>query len=64
MTIVTVDKNICPHNHVCPLIQVCPYQAISQGKDGYPIIDEERCVGCGACVKRCPMKAMKLKSAN
>ena len=56
---IAVDKNICPHNHVCPLIKKCPVGAISQDKDGFPVIDRELCIECGLCVKSCPMKAMK-----
>ena len=35
---IQVDKNICPHNHVCPLIKVCPVGAISQDSEGFPIL--------------------------
>ena len=24
-------------------------------------IDEEKCIGCGLCVKRCPMKVLEVK---
>ena len=56
---ITVDRAICPHDHVCPLIKLCPVGAISQGEDGYPIVDHEKCIECGKCVLKCPMKAMK-----
>lgn len=54
-----VDKNLCPHNHVCPLIKVCPVGAISQNQEGYPIVAHDLCIECGQCVANCPMKAMK-----
>lgn len=38
----------------------CPYDAISiQASevdfDAWPVVDRERCVGCGACVVACPV---------
>ena len=29
-----------------------------------PVIDEEKCTGCGKCVSACPVEAMTLVSAN
>ena len=57
---INVDKEICPHDHVCPLIKLCPVRAISQGEDGYPIIDQDKCIRCQRCVNKCPKKAMKV----
>jgi ferredoxin len=31
----------------------CPYDAISM-QDGLPVIDYEKCTGCGECVRTCP----------
>ena len=56
---IKVDKNICPHDHVCPLIQTCPVGAISQDSEGFPVIDHELCIECGKCVRKCPKKAMR-----
>jgi len=33
-------------------------------KDGMPIIDKERCTGCGLCVIDCPTKALTLSQNN
>ena len=55
---IKVDKNICPHNHVCPLIKTCPVGAITQDAEGYPVIDHELCIECGKCVRTCFKKAM------
>lgn len=55
---IRVDKNICPHDHVCPLIRLCPVGAISQDSDGYPVIDYTLCIECCKCVRKCPKKAM------
>lgn len=39
--------------------QICPKNCISMQKDNegffYPVVDEDVCVDCGACVKHCPM---------
>lgn len=56
---IQVNKNICPHNHVCPLIKMCPVGAILQDADGFPVIDYNLCIECGKCVRKCPMKAME-----
>lgn len=56
---IIVDRKMCPHNHICPLVDRCPVGAISQGFDGYPIIDYELCIECGKCTKSCPMGAIK-----
>ena len=61
---IVVDRNLCPHDHVCPLIKVCPVGAISQGADGYPVIDYDLCIECGKCVAKCPMKAMRKENMD
>ena len=35
-------------------VQVCPVGATYQTKDGFVLIDEKRCVGCGYCIQACP----------
>ncbi len=35
-------------------------ETIVQGEDGYPIINELLCTGCGICPKKCPYKAIKI----
>ena len=56
----TVNKNKCPQNHKCPSIAVCPKGAITQ-KDIYslPVIDNEKCILCGKCMKFCPKGAFE-----
>ncbi len=35
-------------------VRACKFSAIWIGSNGYPEIDETKCVGCGACEKACP----------
>ncbi|HPS56643.1 MAG TPA: 4Fe-4S binding protein [Spirochaetota bacterium] len=53
-----VNPQRCPQNHACPAIKVCPVDAISQKGHGLPVIDENKCINCGACADFCPMKAI------
>lgn len=34
--------------------KACPMQAISANEQGVKVIDQEKCVGCGACTQACP----------
>jgi electron transport complex protein RnfB len=36
-------------------VKVCPVQAIQVDLNSLPRINKERCVGCGLCVKACPL---------
>lgn len=42
---------------------ICPKNAISMQPDeegfDYPVIDEDKCVRCGMCLKVCPIKAAR-----
>ena len=53
-----IDPKICPQNHVCPLVRLCPIGAIQQNQDGLPVIDAEKCIQCGKCLRSCPMMAV------
>jgi len=39
-----------------PCEAACPFGAITVGEDitGLPVLDAEKCRGCGACISRCP----------
>lgn len=50
---IEVKKQYCPQNHPCPVVRRCPVSAIVQRDNGAPIIDKEKCIDCGKCVKMC-----------
>lgn len=35
-------------------VAACPFDALSMGEDGIPIVNYSNCVGCGICSKTCP----------
>lgn len=37
----------------------CPFDAITM-VDGFPVVDPDKCVSCGTCVKICPKKIIEL----
>jgi homotetrameric NADPH-dependent glutamate synthase len=45
-------------------IRSCQFDAIHLGPDGYPVVDDARCVGCGACEKACPKNILTVKTMS
>ncbi|MDY6822954.1 MAG: FAD-dependent oxidoreductase [Thermodesulfobacteriota bacterium] len=43
-------------------IKSCSFDAIEMGPEGYPVVSEAKCVGCGACEAICPKNIIKVKS--
>lgn len=44
-------------------VDVCLFDAIYIDPiTGLPVVDEEKCVACGACVKECPRKIIELRN--
>ncbi len=41
-------------------VSACPFGALTMGKNGLPVVDEEKCTGCGKCVDACPRGVIKL----
>jgi len=50
----------CPQNHRCPSVGICPVDALIQNGNNAPVVDEEKCIKCGKCVRSCPMGALQL----
>lgn len=47
---------------LAPEMAVCPSGALSVSARGAPVVDARACIGCGLCVARCPVGAMKLNA--
>ena len=45
-------------------VKACPFDALSMGEDGIPVVDEEKCTACGTCEKVCPKHIIRLTSAS
>ncbi|MBD3210128.1 ribosome biogenesis/translation initiation ATPase RLI [Candidatus Micrarchaeota archaeon] len=65
--VAVIDRDVCIHKkcgYVCA--KVCPpnrmgEECIVVEKDGiYPVISEPLCIGCGLCVKKCPVKCISV----
>lgn len=42
----------------------CPFGAIIMGKNGLPVVNEEKCTGCGTCERVCPKHIITLSSVT
>ncbi len=45
-------------------IKACLFGAISMGPKGFPIVNEQKCIGCGACQRACPENVIKVTSMS
>jgi NADPH-dependent glutamate synthase beta subunit-like oxidoreductase len=43
---------------------VCPFDAITMGPKGLPVVDEVKCTGCGTCERVCPKHIITLSSVT
>ncbi|WP_165247952.1 ATP-binding protein [Adlercreutzia sp. ZJ141] len=50
--------SVCPHE----CVQSCPVGAFSLIGGVAVAFDQQACIGCGACVSRCPGKALSLRT--
>jgi Fe-S-cluster-containing dehydrogenase component len=47
----------CFHCANPPCVPCCPTGASRQRDDGIVIVDQDKCIGCGACIMSCPYGA-------
>jgi NADPH-dependent glutamate synthase beta subunit-like oxidoreductase/NAD-dependent dihydropyrimidine dehydrogenase PreA subunit len=45
-------------------INACKFNAIHMGPDGFPVVNELKCVGCGACEQACPKKIIIVRTMS
>lgn len=45
-------------------VSKCPFGALTMGKEGLPVVDLERCTGCGACEIACPKNVIQIIPEN
>jgi len=43
-------------------VRACPFDALSMGEDNLPVVNRERCTGCGICAEICPKGIITLSS--
>lgn len=41
-------------------VNVCPFGAMNMSDEGLPIVDLQKCTGCGKCEVSCPKKVIKM----
>ncbi len=45
-------------------VDSCGFDGIFMGKDGIPVVDYSKCVGCGKCAKACPKHLFSIINAE
>ncbi len=57
MKIIEIDHKRCTQSYAC--IRACPVKAITtRSKDGMPVVNHSRCIGCGSCLYVCAADAV------
>ena len=57
---------LCNHCTDAPCVEECPVEpkAMFKADDGTVLFNEERCIGCGACLVACPYSEEKLDESS
>jgi len=45
-------------------VRACMFNALTMGPEGFPVVDREKCVGCGICEQACPKMVMQVSTAS
>ena len=61
MRIIDIDISSCTKSYAC--VRVCPVKAISVNDEGWPVVDHDRCIGCGSCLGVCGASAITHQSS-
>jgi electron-transferring-flavoprotein dehydrogenase len=57
--VVFLQPDVCKFCGSKTCIEICSGQAITQGEEGVPVFDREKCVHCGACLWNCSQEIEK-----
>lgn len=60
--VVFIQPDVCKFCNSRTCIAICSGQAITQGEEGVPNFDREKCVHCGACLWNCSQEIEKGKT--
>ena len=55
---------LCNHCENPACVEVCPTGATYRREDGLVLIDNQKCIGCCACIEHCPYNARSLVKDN
>lgn len=45
-------------------VRACKFDALRIGPNGYPVVDKDKCVGCGACERVCPKSIIEVRTMS
>ncbi len=66
MAVVFGGKRVCTVGCIGlgDCIKACKFGAVKMGPDGHPVVNEELCVGCGACQHACPKDIIQVQTLS